>query len=266
MIACRPVLARASMMASGRISCLPLARVRVPTHRMRSTMAIEADEEYDDAEAVWAASNGLGLAFSPCKSSVSKVSAKPTDLASLGEPLMEQGTFDLKFQVRGDVVVGFADAASAKSVDWKARAWGVSTATGCLHHSRSAMEDGMPGVELGPQRMVGDTAERLMHFEIDLDSSSVRLRIDEAAWVDVPVSVPSAVRPWALLPTDSSPDVVPQARLLACTEQTVPPNGLLHKLGLALGVLDNEARSSSTREFEQAVQSGTERRRRALDA
>ena len=78
----------------------------------------------------------------------------------------------------------------------------------------------MPGVEVAPQRALGDEAERTLHFELDLDESRLRLRCDaEAVWRDVPARLPAAVRPWALLLDQDAEDAVPPSvRLVSCEE------------------------------------------------
>ena len=197
-----------------------VSRLQPAAIRFRSTMLVDyADDEYDDDHATWAAVSS-GLAVTPCKLTVSKACSTTKSLASLGEPLLEKATYDLRVSVQGDMVVGFAEAdATDSGYDMEKRAWGVSTSTGCLHHARHATEEGMLGVELAPQRMLGDADERHLHFELDMNASRVRLRIDDAPWVDMPVRVPAAVRPWVLVPGDSASDVTPRARLLACTEQ-----------------------------------------------
>lgn len=143
--------------------------------------------------------------------------------AALATPIMHEGLHHLTFAVRGDCVVGLGavDLLDEDEVQWDTRTWGLSTATGCLHHGRTATDEGMLGVELGEQRMIGDSAERILHFEVDCDASSLRLRVEPHPWLDVPVSLPDGVRPWALLSAEAA-DVPPTVRLLACEPVPVP--------------------------------------------
>ena len=151
----------------------------------------------------------------------------------------------MTYGVKGDAVVGVA--AVPEGDDWQAKAWGVGTATGCLHHS-SAIEDGLHGIELMPQRLVGDFTERFVHLELDLDESTVRLRWDGPwtgslpaihRWTEVPVRLPSAVRPWALIPEDAEDDIDPTVRLVGCLAEPVPLHlvdglcGVVAPLGVA---------------------------------
>ena len=80
----------------------------------------------------------------------------------------------------------------------------------------------MPGVELVPQRLAGDASERVFDLELDLDESRVRLRSEDGAWLDVPLRLPAAVQPWALIPERSAEDAVaPAVQLLECVAQPV---------------------------------------------
>ena len=139
--------------------------------------------------------------------------------------VLASGVHFLSFAVQGDIIVGFAAASSGVEVNRTNKAWGVSTATGCLHYCSTQMDEGMPGLEIGPQRLDGDTAERLLQFELNLDDAKVRLRHGtDSAWIDVPLRLPAAVHPWALIPTDHARDVTPVARLVSCESARIELN------------------------------------------
>ena len=195
--------------------------------------------------------NGLVSTPQPCRTSRSSAVTRPclsfgvsavtrrskagNAVAALGQKTMTEGVHRLTFAARGDCIVGFAKAfivgfASGDEPDalhealheaaWRARAWGVGNHTGCYHHAASCTSEGMPGVEVAPQRALDDEAERTLHFELDLDESRLRLRCDaEAVWRDVPARLPAAVRPWALLLDQDAEDAVPPSvRLVSCEE------------------------------------------------
>jgi len=110
------------------------------------------------------------------------------------------------------VVIGVAGDGSAD-----AKAFGVSTMTGCLHHTTTAaMHDGLVGIECLPQRMEGETHEFFVHMEVDTLRGALRFRHDEAAsWVDSRVKLSEAVRPWARVEAEHAADVMPSVRLVS---------------------------------------------------
>ena len=111
------------------------------------------------------------LSLSECGTTIRKDDPSVAT-GALALPVLTEGLHTLTYAVRGDAVVGIATAL-ADPHDWEAKAWGFGTETGCLHHAR-ANREGMPGVILGPQRLLGDACERLVHFQIDLDDSTLR--------------------------------------------------------------------------------------------
>ena len=143
--------------------------------------------------------------------------------AALASPILEEGVNMLTFAVQGDAIVGVASALPREqrsAEEWQAKAWGVSTATGCLHYASSATEEGMLGIEIGPQRLVEDSCTKLIHLELDMDESRLRLRHGSGKWRDVPVRLPLSVRPWVLFGAGSE-GVRPAVELVSCTLQPV---------------------------------------------
>jgi len=141
------------------------------------------------------------------------------DAAALALPVLDEGIFRLTFAVKGDAVVGVASALSSQD-EWDAKAWGLSTVTGCLHYASSPDQDGMPGVEIAPQRQIDDDGEALVHFELDLDELTIRSRMNNDPWRALPVRLPAAVRPWVLFPAGDTAGLVrSEAKLLACEQK-----------------------------------------------
>jgi len=141
------------------------------------------------------------------------------EAAALASPVLEDGIHHLTFAVQGDAIVGVASALASQD-EWRAKAWGVSTATGCLHYAQDAKSDGMIGIELIPQRLVDDATVSVLHFELDLDESRMRLRSGASTWRDVPVRLPPTVRPWALFSAESE-GVRPIVRLVSCVAHPI---------------------------------------------
>ena len=194
------------------------------SHRVLSTAIVHLDDEDD---ACWSSFQhrwvGSGQLFTKANETQRlDLFSGASEAAALAMPTLERGSgvHRLAFSVQGDCVVGVASAVIAEDDEWSARAWGVGTASGCLHLARSASEDGMLGVELGPQRMANDADEKLVEFEIDMDALSMRLRFDEGRWRDMPVGLPEQVRPWALIPAVSEDcNVSPIVRIVSCEAQ-----------------------------------------------
>lgn len=200
---------------------------------------IDDDEYPDDSAAGWSSvwlstSEAPAIAewsvksmvwMSQCGSTVAKKMGSNFHAATLAQPILMEGVYHLTYSLRGDCVVGVADAAvsdDAEDAQWKSRAWGFGSETGCLHYA-TATADGMPGIEIGPQRMEGDTAEHVVHMELDMDASSLRIRHHaDDTWQHMPVTLPSAVRPWALLSASSARDVAPEVRLVSCVAHERP--------------------------------------------
>lgn len=167
-----------------------------------------------------------------------------TQASVLASPVLQEGVHRLTFAVQGDAVVGVASAVEdharrpQSASEFDAKAWGVGTATGCLHHASTATKEGMYGVELIPQRPEGDAVERLLHFEIDMDERTMRMRCAPEPWRDVPLRLPTAVRPWALMPEaeDAPHDMPPTVRLVSCTAEPVSLH-LVHGLDNIVGEL-----------------------------
>jgi len=158
----------------------------------------------------------------------------------LASVVLREGVHRLTFAVQGDAVVGVATAAdeqARKPGAFGGKAWGVGTATGCLHHASTATKEGMYGVELIPQRLEDDAVERLLHFEVDMDERSMRMRCAPDPWREVPLRLPTAVRPWALMPGADEPHDVPSTvRLVSCVAEPVALH-LVHGLDHIVGEL-----------------------------
>ena len=145
---------------------------------------------------------------SPCGSDFVALSEpnEHTRAAAIANTVLESGIFRLRFAVQGDAIVGVA---SADETDGKEpRAWGLSTATGCLTYASNASHDDLVGVEVGPQRAANDAVARVIEFEVNCHTSKMRLRCRgndkdslRLTWKDVPVNLPGrAVGRWALIP------------------------------------------------------------------
>lgn len=163
---------------------------------------------------------------SPCGSDFVYALSDPnehTRAAAIANTVLESGIFRLRFAVQGDAIVGVA---SADETDGKEpRAWGLSTATGCLTYASDASHDDLVGVEVGPQRAANDAVARVIEFEVNCHTSKMRLRCRgndkdslRLSWKEVPVNLPGrAVRPWALIPGRSHDcHVLPAVRLVSC--------------------------------------------------
>ena len=124
-------------------------RVLAQACRLRSTLTIDLDDE--DERTSWASMwpRHGALSCSDDGSCIRQQRGAGITAAALGGATLEEGRWHLTYGVKGDAVVGVA--AVPEGDDWQAKAWGVGTATGCLHHS-SAIEDGLHGIELMPQR------------------------------------------------------------------------------------------------------------------
>tara|TARA_B110001452_G_scaffold105211_1_gene87227 strand:+ start:509 stop:1492 length:984 start_codon:yes stop_codon:yes gene_type:complete len=194
-------------------------------HRLRST-AVAHDTHDDEADAAGWCGVWPDNARNQFSDAVVAKHAGVSAAAALGRSVLDGGVHRLTYAVRGDAVVGVAALPCATGGhiprrEWRTRAWGVGTATGCVHHASSATEDGMLGVEVAPQRMEDDWTERLLQLEIDVDEQKMALREGpDGAWTDVPLSLPRAgVRPWAMLPADGAADS--SVRLVSCDAQPV---------------------------------------------
>ena len=105
------------------------------------------------------------------------------------------------------------------------RARGPLDRDGCLTYASNASHGDLVGVELGPQRAANDAVARIIEFEVNCQTSRMRLRCRgndkdslRLTWKDVPVNLPGrSVRPWALIPGRSHDcHVLPAVRLVSC--------------------------------------------------
>lgn len=162
---------------------------------------------------------------SPCQSDFVYALSDPksrTRAAAIANTVLESGVYLLTYAVQGDAIVGVASADVTE--DEEPCALGFSTATGCLTYASEASQDGFVGVELGPQRTANDAIARIVEFEINCQTSSMRFRYrhnDKDAlffgWKEVPAKLPQSVRPWALIPGRSDDcNVLPAVRLVSC--------------------------------------------------
>ena len=173
---------------SGRASTLARVATARPTAANFSTAVVDASDDGDDAK--WA----------------------PHDL------VMFDGVHQLTFGIQGDVILGVAGDNGAD-----AKVFGVSTMTGCLHHTTTAAhpDSGLLGVECLPQRLEGETNEFLVHMEVNTLSRELRFRHDEAGgWVNSRVKLPEAVRPWVCAEAEPAGDVAPSVRLVSYSHST----------------------------------------------
>jgi len=139
--------------------------------------------------------------------------SSPPQTNVLGDLIDAPGEHMFTFAVRGDVILGVAESAHDGC---EGKAWGVSTSSGCLHHTSSPDDDGYVGIEVAPQRMEGDTSDFLVHMQVDTIAGELRFRHDRSLhWVDTKVKLPSAVRPWARRAADRAQDVQPAVQLLS---------------------------------------------------
>lgn len=170
---------------------------------------------------------------SPCLSDFVYALTDPkeqTRAAAISNAVLESGIHRITYAVQGDAIVGVASADETDDKDAPPRAWGLSTATGCLTYASNAMQDDLVGEELGPQRMANDAVARIVEFEVNCQTSRMRLRCRQMdkdslsfCWKEVPVSLPEAVRPWALIPGRSDDcDVLPAVRLVSCVRLSAP--------------------------------------------